>query len=148
MVSLLNFFAYLFRGRISSFRSLYCLSLCITSSIRCPTFSMMFRSVLHPSQVKTAILFYYMSPTLFCSVDTRIVLLPNAFVLAKLSVTPHDKSCLQVINMFQAVIFTFKNLYHKITKAGDSTLNDDTATTHFTVLSMRCEEAITSMFDV
>ena len=50
MVSLLNFFAHLSRAWISSFQSLYCLSLYTTSSIRCHTFSMMFRSGLRADQ--------------------------------------------------------------------------------------------------
>ena len=63
MVSLLKFFAHLSREQISSLWSLYCLSLYTTSSIRCHTFSMMFRSGLCAGQVKTATLidFWYSS---------------------------------------------------------------------------------------
>ena len=97
MVSLSNFFVHVSRTRISSFRSLYCLLLHTTYSIRCHTFSMMFRSDLRACQTAHLLRqhIYSISGTsaLFCSVDvdTRIVLRRNPFVLTKLSMIPQGR---------------------------------------------------------
>ena len=76
---------------------------------------MMFRSGLRADQdshfIRLQVLQHF-----FRDVDIRNVLLPNPFVLSKLSVRPNDKGCLQIIKIFEAVLFALKTFIIRLLK--------------------------------